>query len=881
MGIMIKMGLPLLVLAAASTAYGVDYIWIEGENASNHNITRHSWYDSVSKGSLSGGEWLSHFGEGTAPEAEFSFESPKDGEYFFWIRANSVANPRLSYKLGDGDWVEVNLRNAVENVNIAADGKPDMRFISWNDAGKVRLEKGPQVIRFKFHSDNNNHGGLDCFVFSSEPFMPRGALKPGEKSGKANPGYFSWEPDVDRFSEEALIDLSYLNEDVAGQDGYVRAEGNDFVLANGKKVKFWAANAGPGISRLDHQSHIYLAKNIAKHGVNLVRLHGSIYGNRNPAVNMKRLDNLHHLVSALKQEGIYVELSFYFPLWFFLDGDQRPFMLLYFDKEMQDIYFNWADKLLNTRNPYTGVPLGKDPCVVIVEIVNEDSHFFWTFGKKNMPVHRWRKFTKIYGNWLKEKYGSISKAIAVWGNVRELGDDPDDGRMDLYGAWEMTTRGLDANRRKKKRIGDQVQFLTENMRGFYEETVDFFREKCRYKGMVSCSNWHVADAGMLDALERYCYTAGDVIDHHGYYDYNHEGEAASWSVRPGQTFRSQSALYLKEPNPLPYVETDGHPHIISEIGWPMPNMYRAECAFLTAAYGSLQGLDGVMNFAIGSVSWDQGVSKFTLNNPTALGSHFAAALVYRNQYVQEAPAAVMDNLKLEDLYQMKGTNVYAAAAFDQFRSAQIPAGEERKGVIESIDPMTFYVGRVVRNFEGKPQESTMISVSKYIQRDAKIIRSITGELLWDYGAGVATMNTEKAQGAAGFLGRKGAVQLNNVTIDMKNDYGTVMVVAMDNVPLAKSKKILIQCMTIDQMYGWESSEPGGMSGTIRSVGSAPWGVQKFDVSVTLKLNGKKPERVIACDENGYATDKPVERSGDVEKFAVKIDETTAYTMVER
>ena len=52
--------------------------------------------------------------------------------------------------------------NSVENINIATDGKPDMRFISWINAGQVLLQKGPHTIHFRFHSDNNNHGGLDC-----------------------------------------------------------------------------------------------------------------------------------------------------------------------------------------------------------------------------------------------------------------------------------------------------------------------------------------------------------------------------------------------------------------------------------------------------------------------------------------------------------------------------------------------------------------------------------------------------------------------------------------------------------------------------------------------------------------------------------------------
>lgn len=868
-------------LASLGGSQAGDYVWVEGESAAKHTMRRHGWYDSVAKENLSGREWLSHFAGGTAPEAEFTVDVPESGEYFFWIRANSVAGPRLSYRIGGGPWTQVDTNGAVENLNIASDGKPDMRFISWINAGNVSLPQGRQTIRFKFHSDNNNHGALDCFVLSTRPFMPRGTLKPGERTGKADPGFFAWEPDTDDFRDDALVDLRCLNEDVAGQGGRVKAAGNDFILGTGEKVKFWGANVGPGIYQLDHPSHVYLAKNLAKRGVNLVRLHGGIYGDRDPAINRKRLDDLQHLVSVLKQEGIYVKLSFYFPLWFYLDEGRRPFMLLYFDPQMQEIYFTWADALLNTPNPYTGMPLGEDPAVAMVEVINEDSHFFWTFGKKNMPEHRWQQFTRLYGQWLAKKHGSLQRAIDAWGGVREPGDRPDDGRMELYDAWMMTTDGLKNTGAKRKRVGDQVEFLAENMRSFYQQAVSHFREKCHYQGLVSCSNWHTADPRLLDALERYGYTAGDVIDRHGYFDHNHKGDSASWSVRPGQTFESQSALHLRHPNPLPYVETDGYPHIISEIGWPMPNRYRAECVFLTAAYGSLQGLDGIIHFAVGSPGWDQAVSKFPLNNPAALGSNFAAALAYRRQYIQEAPAVVMDHLKLEDLYAMKGTNVFVSAAMDQLRAAQVPEGAEKKGPIEAIDPLTFYVGRVVRSFRGEQEPSKAMDLGRSIDRDARRILSITGELAWDYGAGVVAVRTPKVQGAAGFLGKRGPVELPDARIEMKNEYGTVLVVAMDDRPLSESRKILIQCMSVDQLHGWATSDGNGKSGTIQSVGTAPWGVEKIEAVVSLRWTGPNPSRVVACDENGYATDRKIETRSADDRLWIRVDESTAYTVIQR
>jgi hypothetical protein len=876
------MHIPKLILSLLPClGSAADFIWVEGESSTSHNMRRHPWYDSVKKDSLSGNEWLSHFAGGTPPEAEFTMEVPESGEYHFWIRANPVARPVMSYRIGRTRWKELDLSQPVGNLNIASDGKPDMRFIAWINAGEVKLKKGTETIRFKFHSANNNHGAIDCFMFSMKSFVPNGALKPGQKTGRANPGFFPWEPDVDEFTGEALIDLSHLNEDVAGKRGRVRARGNDFILGNGEKVKFWAANVGPGINALDHSSHVYLAKTLAKRGVNMVRLHGAIYGSRDPAVNRKKLDNLHHMVWALKNEGIYSALSFYFPLWFHLDGDGRPFMLLFFDREMQKIYFNWADALLKTRNPYTRVSLGRDPAVAIVEVINEDSHFFWTFGKDRMPAKRWQDFCTQYGSWLARKYGSIAKAIEAWGGVREKGDDPDAGRMEMYGAWEMTRDGIKAHARKRKRVSDQVRFLTENMRGFYEQAAKYFREKCGYKGLVSCSNWHVTDGSLLDALERYCYTAGDVIDHHGYFDHGHKGENANWSVRKGHTFESVSALHLRQANPLPYVETEGYPHIISEIGWPAPNMYRSEFTFLTSCYGSLQGLDGIFNFAVGSAGWDKSLNKFPMNTPVTLGCFPAAALVYRRGDVQEAPAVLMENLKLEDLYDLKGSAAYVKGAFDQFRSADIPEGGQRRGAISGIDPLTFYVGRVARSFEGKPEESVQRSISSCIDRDGKTASSITSELGLDYGTGVATMNTERAQGATGFLKKKGTIRLDQVSLDIQNDYATVSIVSMDGKPIELSARILLQVMTLEQLYGFEATGLGSLSGRIVSTGSAPYGVEKIRGTVTLSLKGATPSRVTACDENGYATQKQVRTSGSASAFTITLNEDVVYYVIQR
>ena len=173
------------------------------------------------------------------------------------------------------------------------------------------------------------------------------------------------------------------------------------------------------------------------------------------------------------QEGIYSHISFYFPAWFRLDDWHRqnerwPFMLLFFDGDMQKVYFNWARVLLTTPSPYTNLPLGQDPAVAIVEVQNEDSHFFYTFNKKNAPPKRWETLRGLYGQWLKNKYGSMTNARAAWKTDLREGDDPANGKMELLNAWHMTTAGLksnaaDINNNGEISVSELREYVIENV----------------------------------------------------------------------------------------------------------------------------------------------------------------------------------------------------------------------------------------------------------------------------------------------------------------------------------------------------------------------------------------------------------------------------------
>ena len=190
-----------------------DVIWVEGEKAVRSTMHPHGWYDSIKQGELSEGGYVSNFHEKEPGLAWYVVTAPKSGAYEFWVRANPIA-ARLSYKINDTDWAEIEMAKGQEGmVNLAADDKIDLRFVAWVKVGFVPLKKGANAVRFRMDSKNNNHGSLDCFVFSEEPFLPNGILHPDQikaasaKEDRADREWFAFNPAPDRYSSKSAIDL--------------------------------------------------------------------------------------------------------------------------------------------------------------------------------------------------------------------------------------------------------------------------------------------------------------------------------------------------------------------------------------------------------------------------------------------------------------------------------------------------------------------------------------------------------------------------------------------------------------------------------------------------------------------------------------------------
>jgi hypothetical protein len=888
----------LFALALALAWFGTStgraaFLWIEGEKPSVNKMNRHPWwYDQVKRDQFSGADFISNFDPAKPGLAEYQFTVSQGGEYEFWVRANPL-QARLSYALNGGAETPIDLgRDKRDDLNVAADNKPDLRFLAWCKVGRVTLPGGANKITFRMTSANSNHGYLDCFVLSTEPFQPRGKTRPDQMASElkrlaeASQGWFPFDPRPDPFTESAL-DLRFLNERFAGENGFIGVREGEFIhTANGRPERFWAVNGPP--ANLTGAELRRCARTLAKRGINLVRVHGG-YFNQDGEVDPARVRHAIEVVEAMKAEGIYTHFSIYFPLWFTpkpnnawlpgYDGKKHPFAALEFNPEFQARYRQWWTALLTTPSPTTGKPLIDEPALASLEMQNEDSFFFWTFTADNVPDPQLRLLEKMFGDWLVKKYGTLEAVRAKWGGLGEKRDQPAEGRVGFRPLWNI------ANERKL-RDQDTAAFLLEVQTRFYAETKAFLR-KLGFKGPVTASNWATASPEYLGPLEKLSYTAGDFIDRHGYFECNHKGDNAAWSVRDGHTWSDRSALRFDPEapgkprlffHPAMDVHYDGLPSMISETTWCRPNRFRSEAPLYYAAYGALQHTDGIVHFALDGGNWvvKPGffMQQWTLMSPAMMGQFPAAALIFRRGLVTAGAVVAEVRLNTNDLLALKGTPLPQDAGLDELRMRDVPQGVEvRPG--QRLNPLLHFVGRAEVRFGSAPGSTRLTDLKPYLNTAAQTVASTTGELKLDYGRGVLTLNAARAQGVSGLLKTVGAVETRDLSITTDMELAHIILVSLDDQPLATSSRMLLQVMTEEKESNRQVEQVSENVQRLVSIGTDPWLVREFRGTVGFRRPDAAQLRVTALDFNGYPAGAAGNASG------IRLQPTTLYYLISK
>jgi hypothetical protein len=748
----------------------------------------------------------------------------------------------------------------------------------WYDqVKKDQLSGGDWMSNFRFFSKPQHHGALDAFVFTTEPFLPSGVTKPGRgASGSALSGTWPFLPERDAFRADAFFDLRGLNEKVAGQSGFVRlaADGESFVLGDGRPARFWGVTTYVQRDR-STEDLAHHARFLAKRGVNMVRLHGHLEPKDKNAqvtdVDKKAIEEAWKLIAAMKKEGIYVTISPYWsanvkhiPAQWGLEGwpaNEPPFGLLFFNAKLQEGYKAWLKALLYGPNPYTGIPLAKDPALAIIQLQNEDSLLFWT--AQNIKGKQAELLGRQFGDWLKEKYGSLEKAFRAWGNEKIPEDRPEAGVVGLLLVWEWTQQREGG---RKRRLDDQLEFYARTMHKFNAETARYLRDELGCKQLINAGNWRTADAAKLDDAERWSYTANEVLAVNRYYSRVHIGPDRGWRIDPGDTFEDASILFHPLEFPLNLRQATGHPMMVTESHWVPPLGYQSEGPFLVAAYQSLTGVDVFYWFGTGEAEWSNqdrapwdsaSRAKWAIASPMVLGQFPAAALLFRRNYLKQGESVIDELRTLDEIWRRVPPLVAEDPGYDPNRDQGDTA--KRSSAARRGDPLAFLVGPVKVRYNTKPSIKPKIDLSRFIDHKTKLIRSGTGQVRFDYGRGVCTIDAPCASGATGFLKNHGRVETAGVTIESQNEYASVLVVSLDGEALSQSRSVLVQVGTRARPTGWVEREATFKSDDgkqtfhgkqVVSTGAMPWAVEETRVKLTIKNQGLS--RAIPLDANGKA-----------------------------
>jgi hypothetical protein len=178
------------------------YVWIEGESCRKTNMEGNPWPQGDDPRRLSGEKCLAWVcGRDKAAEpplfAIWDVTVPEDGKYVFYAREfyKNIGSPwryRLVNKADlaagkrpgpEEGWTEADPDGpTTDTVSLGKD-----RALMWVKYASHQLKKGDYILDLQLTntsqkgSSNDYLVNFDCFVLTSEPFMPRGAMKPGEK----------------------------------------------------------------------------------------------------------------------------------------------------------------------------------------------------------------------------------------------------------------------------------------------------------------------------------------------------------------------------------------------------------------------------------------------------------------------------------------------------------------------------------------------------------------------------------------------------------------------------------------------------------------------------------------------------------------------------
>jgi len=283
---------------------------------------------------------------------------------------------------------------------------------------------------------------------------------------------------------------------------------------------------------------------------------------------------------------------------------------------------------------------------------------------------------------------------------------------------------------------------------------------------------------------------------------------------------------------------------VSEYNHPAPNDYRAECMPMLAAFAGLQDWDGIFQFDYGTTpeQWEEAKigGYFTMvTDPAKLAFFPIAANLFRRGDVAPAQGEVRLRVPRGEVARLlveHGSSV---------TSAWTRAGVPRRAAVRHRVAVEWTEG-------GEPWADE-------VDLDEAAVTSDTGQVLWDNiteGEDRFIVDTQKTKALLGHIAGK-TVQVGELSFEIgptETGWAAVALTAMDDLPLDRSRRMLLVAMSKaeNQGMGWDE----GRTTVGTRWGTGPAVVE--GVGVKVKLGAGRTLAAYALDGRGLRAAEPLE-----------------------
>ncbi len=651
-------------------------------------------------------------------------------------------------------------------------------------------------------------------------------------------------PADDDFAPGSVIGVEGWLHKPAGKHGWLKIDGDDFKFEDGTPVKF----VGGGIqfsqmARPYEESDMWNDK-WAKHGINLVRLHkfinhgwAGVLSPDHMVPDSDKIDKFDYYHASARKRGVYLAWSGVFHMRV---NEQDRDRIKHFDEiasdpefrrrpewgvnvyglkniapDIQDLLIAQTLMMLKRKNEYTRLHYYEDPALAYIELHNEDDIFFPgdNFQKLETRFPKYfADFQARFNDYLKDKYKTQEAVEKAWGNSYPRGQQLGDLRPD-YPGWAMN-----AGAHITPRIVDTLYFMYLEQSGFYTRFAQAIRDT-GYGGAIVGGCWQASTF-----LGHLCNTLTDYevgfIDRHNY--------SGTPLDRPGAGTMSAAFQQVRH-----------RPFNFSEWG------------------GGSVAVPTVLIYGMGLQGWDASC-QFCSSNPGIINRRNRGVndshddFIQIGQYPALARMIYRGDVKEGDIVGNRLVSIPGLFKGDvgfEEQFSLLGGGANQKEFSSVIPQAALMAGRVVIEFLDAPvPENPIINkVGDLIDEEDRVVRSNTGQLMWDYsGQGYYTADTPGTKAVIGYVtGRKlelGAVILKTPAICPVKLYVNSL---DEEAPVETADRLLIttfaRAMSSGAVFDDLSERP-------LEPGGEPLLIEPVVVDVTLKRKGKA--RVYALDLDG-------------------------------